>query len=119
MIRTALESRAGGLVARITFDNPAKLNIFTPDALRLFSKGIRSLEKEANLRAVVLTGRGKAFVGGAELETLGSLDPGSAREFIGLIHDACAAVRDCPVPVLARINGTRRLLRPAHRRRQR
>jgi enoyl-CoA hydratase/carnithine racemase len=106
LIRTQLETRAGGLVARVTFDNPAKLNILTPAALRLFSKEIHSLEKETNLRAVVLTGAGeKAFIGGADLETLGSLDPASAREFIGLIHGACAAVRDCPVPVIARING--------------
>ena len=34
-----------------------------------------------------------------------SLTPASAREFIGLIHAACAALRDCPVPVIARING--------------
>ena len=106
LIKTELEARAGGRVARISFDNPAKLNILTPDALRLFSREMHSLEKEANLRAVVLTGRGdKAFIGGADLETLGSLDPVSAREFIALIHEACAAVRDCPLPVIARING--------------
>jgi len=106
VIRTALEERAGGLVARLTFDNPRKLNIFSPAALRRFSGEMHSLEKNRDLRAVVLTGAGdKAFVGGAELETLGSLDPESAREFITLIHDACAAVRDCPVPVVARING--------------
>jgi len=106
VIRTALEERAGGLVARLTFDNPRKLNIFSPAALRRFSGEMHSLEKNKDLRAVVLTGAGdKAFVGGAELETLGSLDPQSAREFITLIHDACAAVRACPVPVLARING--------------
>ena len=55
---------------------------------------------------MVVTGSGdKAFIGGADLETLGSLNPKSAREFITLIHNACAAVRDCPVPVIARING--------------
>jgi len=58
------------------------------------------------VRAVVITGAGdKAFVGGAELEALGSLDAASARDFIGLVHDACAAMRDCPLPVIARING--------------
>ena len=58
------------------------------------------------MRAVVISGAGdKAFIGGADLETLGSLDPISAREFIGLIHTACAALRECPVPVIARING--------------
>ena len=54
----------------------------------------------------MLTGAGeKAFIGGADLETLGALDPASAREFIGLVHAACAALRECPVPVIARING--------------
>ena len=83
MIRTELETRAGGLVARVTFDNPKKLNIFSPAALRRFSEEMHSLEQNKALRVVVLTGAGaKAFVGGAELETLGSLDPKSAREFI-------------------------------------
>jgi enoyl-CoA hydratase/carnithine racemase len=106
LINTRLESRAGGLVARITIDNPAKLNILTPDALRRFSEEFHSLENESDLRAIVLTGAGeKAFIGGADLETLGSLDPASAREFIGEIHGACGALRDCEVPVIARING--------------
>ncbi len=106
MIRSELEARAGGIVARVTIDHPSKLNILTPAVLRRFSEEIHSLEKERNLRAVVLTGAGeKAFVGGADLETLGSLDPASAREFIGQVHAACAALRDCAVPVVARING--------------
>jgi len=106
LIKTSLETRAGGSVARITIDNRAKLNILTPDLLLRFSRELRLLENETRLRAVVITGAGeKAFIGGADLETLGSLDPASAREFIGLIHAACAALRECPVPVLARING--------------
>jgi enoyl-CoA hydratase/carnithine racemase len=106
LINTRLETRAGGIVARITVENPAKLNILTRDLLRRFPEEIHSLESKADLRAVVITGAGdKAFIGGADLETLGSLEPASAREFIGLIHAACAALRDCPVPVIARING--------------
>ena len=106
MIHSRLESRPGGVVARVTVDNPKKLNIFSPDVLRQFCEFFGSVTKNPDIRAIVLTGAGsKAFVGGAELETLGSLDPVSAREFIGLIHAACGAVRDCPVPVIARING--------------
>ncbi len=104
MIRTAIEKRAGGSVARVTIDNPAKLNILDRVSLRELEKAIRNVSDD--IRCVVLTGAGeKAFIGGADLETLGSLDPRSAREFIGLIHSACAALRDCPVPVVARING--------------
>ncbi len=106
MIRSAIEQRAGGAVARITIENPAKLNILTRDVLQRFAEFFLSIKTKSDLRAVVLTGAGgKAFIGGADLETLGSLDPASAREFIGLIHGACAALRDCPVPVIARING--------------
>jgi len=106
LIKSELEKRAGGLVARVTIDNPAKLNIFSPATLKAFAKAVKEAGSNPNLRAIVVTGAGeKAFIGGAELETLGSLDPKSAREFITLVHNACAAVRDCPVPVIARING--------------
>jgi enoyl-CoA hydratase len=106
LIDTRIETRAGGKVARVTINNPAKLNILSRDVLRRLSDEIHSLGKGQTLRAVVITGAGeKAFIGGADLETLGSLDPIAAREFIGLIHAACAALRDCPVPVIARING--------------
>jgi len=106
MIRSELETRGGGLVARITLDHPSKLNIFTRAALAQLAEKMREVERNERVRAVVLTGAGdKAFCGGADLETLGALDPQSAREFIGLIHGACAAMRDCPVPVIARVNG--------------
>ena len=106
MIRSALEQRAGGTVARITVDNPAKRNILTRETLKALVSSIQEAEKNPELRAVVLTGTGeKAFIGGADLATLGSLDAKSAREFITLIHQACEAMRACPVPVVARING--------------
>ena len=105
-VRGALEERGGGLVARITIDHPSKLNILTRAALEQLAGRMREIERNARVRAVVLTGAGeKAFCGGADLETLGALDPASAREFIELIHAACAALRDCPVPVIARVNG--------------
>lgn len=106
MIRSALEQRPGGLVARITIDNPRKLNILSRAALHELPEAMREAEADPRVRAVVVTGAGdKAFIGGADLEALGSLDPASAREFIGLVHGACAAMRDCPLPVVARING--------------
>jgi len=106
LIKTALETRREGVVARVTLDNPNKLNIFTWAALEELAGAIKELENNPLVRAVVITGAGdKAFIGGADLEALGSLDPVSAREFIGRVHEACACMRDCPLPVIARING--------------
>jgi enoyl-CoA hydratase/carnithine racemase len=106
-VRLALEKRGrSAVVARLTLDNPQKLNILTREALEILVEQIHSAEAKDNLRAIVLTGAGtRAFCGGVDIGTLRGLDPASAREFIGLIHEACAALRACPVPVVARING--------------
>jgi enoyl-CoA hydratase/carnithine racemase len=101
-----LERRGGGTVARLTLDNPGKLNVLSGETLEALAKNVQLLENQPDLRAVVLTGAGrKAFCGGVDIAALRGLDAASARQFIGLIHAACAALRACPVPVVARING--------------
>ncbi len=59
-----------------------------------------------SLRAIVLTGAGeRSFIGGADLNELGGLCADSGRLFITRLHMACKAIRQCPVPVIARVNG--------------
>jgi enoyl-CoA hydratase len=95
-----------GLVAHVTVDNVRRLNCLnTAQVLRL-TEAFHDLARNAELRAVVLTGAGeKAFIGGADLDELGGLCADSGRLFITRLHRACAAIRACPVPVIARING--------------
>ena len=105
-VRCEFETRGESQVARVTIDNPKKLNILGREALRGLIDAMRTIERNEHAHCVVVTGAGdKAFVGGARIEELAALDPASAREFITLVHEACAAMRDCPLPVLARING--------------
>lgn len=105
-VRTAFDQRPGGRIARVTLDNPRKLNVLDRAVLARLAEAMREIEREGELRAVVLTGAGeRAFAGGAHLDELGALDPASAREFISLVHEACAAMRECPLPVIARVNG--------------
>jgi enoyl-CoA hydratase len=105
-VRCELEERGDALVARVTIDNPKKLNILGRAALQEIVDAMRSIERNSRVRAVVVTGAGeKAFIGGAQIEELAALDPASARDFITLVHEACASMRDCPLPVIARING--------------
>src|SRR5262249_39114110 len=66
----------------------------------------RALHGDAALRAVVLTGAGeRAFIGGADIATMAGLDPDGAVAFITSLHEAIAAVRAIPVPVIPRVNG--------------
>lgn len=56
-------------------------------------------------RVVVLAGRGKTFCGGADTAELKSLTPATAGAFVERIHQVCTAIRELPVPVVARLHG--------------
>jgi len=105
-IQTVLQERAGGRVALVMIANPAKLNALSAAAIRELTEAMLGLAADARLRAVVITGAGdKAFSGGVNVEDLGATTPATAREGITRLHRCISAVRACPVPVIARING--------------
>jgi len=101
------EVRPRGLVALVTLDNARKLNVLNSALMEAFVTALGELAEESDLRAVVVTGAGeRAFVGGADVDEMAALtSPDQARAFIGRVHACCAAVRDLPVPVIARIGG--------------
>jgi len=93
-----------GPVARITVNRPQKLNAFSSAVMEAFVAAFEGLPPE--VRAVVLTGAGeKAFIGGADVRELEALNHANARAFITRVHRCCQAIRDCPAPVIARIDG--------------
>ena len=98
--------RAGGRVALVTVDNRAKLNCLSTELNVRLCQVFAEIGRDASLRAVVLTGAGdRAFIGGADLNELSALCADSARLYITRLHQACKAIRDCPVPVIGRVNG--------------
>jgi enoyl-CoA hydratase/carnithine racemase len=106
LIQTVLQERAGGRVALVVIANPAKLNALSAGAMLELTEAMRGLNADPKLRAVVLTGAGgKAFSGGVNVEDLGATTPATAREGITRLHRCIGAVRECPVPVIARVNG--------------
>lgn len=101
-----IEVASDGTVARVTVCNAAKLNVVGSALIRELTDAFVALSADAALRAVVLAGEGsRAFIGGADIREMAGLDPASARAFISLLHGACAAIRACPVPVIARMQG--------------
>jgi len=95
-----------GHLARVTVDNPTRLNVLDSDLIRQLTAAIRALEPDRQLRCVVLSGAGdRAFIGGADIREMVGLDSTSAHGFVTRLHLACAAIRELPVPVIARIHG--------------
>jgi enoyl-CoA hydratase/carnithine racemase len=94
-------------VARLTVVHDAKLNTLNPALLDAAIAALYDLAKQPSLRAAVLTGEGeRAFIGGADIGAMAALEtPAEAEAFIRRVHGICDAIRDLPVPVIARING--------------
>jgi enoyl-CoA hydratase/carnithine racemase len=106
-ILKAITRRKTGTVAHITISRPSKLNALNTPLLTSLHSTLNSISANKDLLAVILTGAGsKSFIGGADIAEMAALDsPSSARSFISMVSDACTAVRECPVPVIARVNG--------------
>src|SRR6476661_10083979 len=105
-VNVKVEERREGRIARVTVDNAARLNCLSTPLIVQMTAAFAKLAEDRALRAVVLTGAGnRAFIGGADLNELGGLCADSARLFITRLHMACKAIRDCPVPVIGRVNG--------------
>lgn len=93
-------------VARLTINNPAKLNTLNTAVMTELIAAAEALGRDRSVRAVVLCGAGgRAFIGGADIREMAGLDAGSARTFITMVHRSCDVFRRMPVPVIGRIQG--------------
>jgi enoyl-CoA hydratase/carnithine racemase len=101
------EARHGGIVAHVVFDNSRRLNVVGPPALDDLIRAFEEVSRDEQVRVVVFSGvGGRAFIGGADIRHMAALKTADeGRAFITHIHRLCQAIRDCPVPVIARLEG--------------
>ncbi|MFT5391042.1 MAG: enoyl-CoA hydratase [Gammaproteobacteria bacterium] len=107
LVQLSFDDRGeAGRIAWVTFNNPSKRNALGLDGKTLFTQIMHGLRHDERLRAVVITGAGdKSFVGGTNLAEMAHFDLAQAEASATKTHLTCDAVRSCPVPVIARING--------------
>jgi 3-hydroxyacyl-CoA dehydrogenase len=87
-------------VAVITLDNPP-VNGLGLATRRAVAAGIEQAVADAGVKAIVLTGGGKAFSGGADIREFGSPKAIAEPNLLSLIR----LIEDCPKPVVAALNG--------------
>src|SRR6266513_821714 len=97
-------------VATITLNRPDRLNALTFDVYRELRDAFRTLDDEPGVRAVIITGAGRAFCSGGDVEDIiGALfarDDAGLLEFTRLTCDLILAMRQCRRPVVGALNGT-------------
>lgn len=95
-----------GTVGRLVLDRPDKLNAMSSDMVDALENAVAEILTDEALRCVTITGiSDKAFCVGSDLRQLSELTSGSAGGFLRATHSALSAVREIPVPVIARIQG--------------
>ena len=101
-----LEVAAG--VARISLNRPDKLNSFSREMHARLREALDTVERDASIRAVVLTGSGRAFCAGQDLADL-SFERGSMTDLGELIdsnfNPLIRRLQALPKPVIARVQG--------------
>lgn len=99
------KAHKGGL-ATIEVINSKALNIIGSEAIAELTDAFRTVAQDNEVRVVVFRGQGeRAFIGGADINEMVNLDQASGEEFISRLAGLCDAIRDCPVPVIARLAG--------------
>jgi len=107
LVHVRLDEREQGVVAHATINNAGHLNAMNSALMQAFVDAMAQLATDERLRAVVLTGAGrKAFIVGADINEMAAIESAAqATAFITRLHRCCQAIRDLPVPVIARIQG--------------
>jgi enoyl-CoA hydratase/carnithine racemase len=96
-------------VATLTFSRPEKLNALTFEAYADLRDLIAELPLRGDARVLVITGEGRGFCSGGDVEEIiGALQRMEAAELLEFTRMTGAVVkglRDCPLPVIAAVNG--------------
>jgi enoyl-CoA hydratase len=94
-----------GQVARLTLNRPDTLNALDQTILLALEAAVGNVANDADVRALVLTGEGRAFAAGADIEAMSHMDPGEAETFSRLGHRVFASLEQLAVPTIAAVNG--------------
>ena len=96
-------------VATVRLSRPNKLNALTFDTYADLRDLLGELPHRGNVRVLVVTGNGRAFCSGGDVdEIIGALqEMGAAEllEFTRMTGAVTKALRECPLPVIAAVNG--------------
>jgi 2-(1,2-epoxy-1,2-dihydrophenyl)acetyl-CoA isomerase len=109
----ALRFNKKEFVATITLNRPESLNALNSTMCNEFLDAIRRCGWDKEIRAIVLTGAGKAFCAGGDVGDIGGFlrdhpqdDPGEIiEEIVSVFHPMILAIRRIKKPVIGAING--------------
>ena len=97
----------GGTLAKISLARPEKYNAFDREMLRELADIVRGVTDSAKCRVVVITGEGKGFCTGADLQAAKASDglTGYVGDLVKSFHHMLATLAQSPALVVTLVNG--------------
>ncbi len=97
----------GACVGLLTLNRPDQLNAISWAMVKALDAGISELAGDSSVRAILVTGRGRAFSAGGDLKDYQSLQRDAKRfaQFVDDLHATFGRLRALPVPVVALVGG--------------
>ena len=106
-----LERHDTGAVTRLVMNAPERLNALSDEMLAALHTTLDGIANDRSVRAVIISGNGKAFCAGHDLKqmTAGRQAEDGGRAYFKDLFDRCAAmmarVQSMPQPVIAQVHG--------------
>lgn len=102
-----LEVESRGPIRIVRLNRPEQLNATSPELHRRLAEIWPELASDSDARAVVLTGAGRAFSGGGDLQLIEDMgaDPMLRRAVLQEARRIVQGMVDFPLPVVAAVNG--------------
>lgn len=93
-------------IAHITLNRPQALNSFNEQLVRELAAALTQAAADGAVRAVILTGAGRAFCAGGDLNHLAAIEGTlAARQFIAAVGGIVKQIMELDKPVVAMVNG--------------
>jgi len=107
MTGTVLSENVGDGVCVVTLNRPHRLNAIVPELLEDLIAALQAADSDPGVRAVVLTGAGRAFCSGDDLKEFASQagDEASTRAYIERIQDVTRTMTLGDTPVVGAVRG--------------
>jgi enoyl-CoA hydratase len=92
-------------IGTIKINRPKVLNALNRETILDLLKAIEELERNKDIKVVILTGEGKAFIAGADIKQMKDMTVLEAKEFAELGHSLPMKIENSRLPFIAAING--------------
>lgn len=105
MTYTTFKTNLEGEIAILTISRPESLNALNSQFFKEFNDYINKLNEIKNVKILIITGEGKAFIAGADIAEMQNMTKEEAYQFSIAGQDTFSRIEKMDIPVIAAING--------------